>query len=84
MREQNATGITSEHFCRAGTSERLRVIITDAALNVTISRPEKRNALDRRTISELRAVFIDAADRDDILYAVLTGAEKNHSPPVVI
>jgi len=76
MREQNATGITSEHFCRAATSERLRVIITDAALNVTISRPEKRNALDRRTISELRAVFIDAADRDDILYAVLTGAEK--------
>ena len=76
MRKRNSTDISPKQFCRVATSERLRVEITDAVLNVTISRPEKRNALDRRTISELRTVFLDAADRDDILFAVLTGAEN--------
>jgi enoyl-CoA hydratase len=74
MREQHTPDISPERFSRALTSERLRVELAEAVLTVTIDRPEKRNALDRQAISELGAVFLDAAERTDILFALLRGA----------
>ncbi len=76
MRPQNGSRLYAEEFCRASSSDRLQVKILDAVLKVTIDRPEKRNALDRETLSELGSVFSAASDRDDISLAVLVGAEN--------
>lgn len=50
--------------------------ITDhqAIRNITIERPEKLNALNRETISELHQAFADAAASAEIRVVVLTGA----------
>lgn len=45
-----------------------------ARLNVTINRPEKRNALSRQTLAALKEAFLTRAADDRIKVAVLSGA----------
>lgn len=45
-----------------------------AVLHVTIDRPEKRNALSRDTLAELKQTFDSHAGDDTLIAAVLTGA----------
>ncbi len=68
--------LSIESFCDEASSARLLVEIKNAVLKVTLNWPEKRNALGRETLSQLGAVFSEAALRDDISLALLTGAEK--------
>ena len=42
-------------------------------LRVTINRPERRNALARDTLAELRDVFTGCVERDDLRLAIITG-----------
>ncbi|MDH5535700.1 MAG: enoyl-CoA hydratase/isomerase family protein [Betaproteobacteria bacterium] len=48
--------------------------IVDGVLNATINRPEKRNALSRALLGELKRVFLDSAGADGLRIAVLRGA----------
>ncbi|MEP9356479.1 enoyl-CoA hydratase/isomerase family protein [Xanthobacter sp. KR7-65] len=57
----------------AGTRQ-LQVAVTGARLDVTINRPQARNALSLETLHELQTVFTRFADAPDICAAVLTGA----------
>lgn len=41
---------------------------------ITVNRPDKLNALNRETLSELRAAFSDAGATDSVRVVVLTGA----------
>src|SRR2546428_8542785 len=41
---------------------------------VTVNRPEKLNALNRKVMEELRACFEEIRDREDARAAILTGA----------
>lgn len=52
----------------------LRVREASGVLEVVIDRPEKRNALSRPLLAELKAVFAAYAKRDSLQVAVLTGA----------
>lgn len=52
----------------------LRVEMRASVLWVLIDRPTARNALSRATLSELATAFGDAADREDVKAAVVTGA----------
>lgn len=45
-----------------------------AIRTITINRPDKLNALNRETISELRAAFAQARDDDSVRVVILTGA----------
>ncbi|HEX6937854.1 MAG TPA: enoyl-CoA hydratase-related protein [Longimicrobiales bacterium] len=56
------------------TSDRVLYAVDDGLALVTLNRPEKRNALDDRTVAELHAAF-DRADRDgDARVVLLRGA----------
>ena len=58
--------------------EHLIVKAQDGALKVQINRPEKRNALSRAVLSELRDVFTIYAADDTLRVAILSGAgDKN-------
>lgn len=46
----------------------------DGVLEVTINRPEKRNALSRAVLAELKSVFVDFASAEDLRVAVIRGA----------
>ena len=46
----------------------------DAIGYVTVSRPEKLNALDRKTMDELQDCFQEIADDDEVRVVILTGA----------
>jgi len=48
--------------------------ITGNVLNVTLNRPEKRNALSRAVLAELRRVFTEFAGAGELRVAVLRGA----------
>ena len=52
----------------------LRVDGADGIVTVTIDRPEKRNAIDRRTIDELRAVLDATRDDGATRVLIVTGA----------
>jgi enoyl-CoA hydratase len=43
-------------------------------LRVTLNRPDKRNALSRALLEELRAAFVERADDPELRLAVLSGA----------
>ncbi|MDD5541839.1 MAG: enoyl-CoA hydratase-related protein [Acidobacteriia bacterium] len=49
----------------------------DGIARVTLNRPDKRNALDRELISELKAAFIDAGADEAVRVIVLRGAGKD-------
>jgi enoyl-CoA hydratase len=56
-------------------SGRELVVVRDGPLlRLTINRPEKRNALSRALLEELRGAFEDHAEVEDLRLAVLTGA----------
>jgi enoyl-CoA hydratase len=46
----------------------------DGVVRVTLNRPEKRNALSRTLLSELREVFLTASGDKTLRLAILTGA----------
>ncbi|MBI3936975.1 MAG: enoyl-CoA hydratase/isomerase family protein [Betaproteobacteria bacterium] len=48
--------------------------VADGVLEVTINRPERRNALSRAVLAELKSVFVDFANAEDLRVAVLRGA----------
>jgi len=52
----------------------VHVETSGAVLTVTIDRPERRNAVDQATASELLTAFEDFAADDDLRVAILTGA----------
>lgn len=54
--------------------ETLLLDVRDAVAFVTVNRPEKRNALDARTIDELEAAFARLREDDAVRAVVLTGA----------
>jgi len=54
--------------------ENLLVEMRDKVAVVTINRPDKLNALNNKTMSEIKAFFASAADDDSICAVVFTGA----------
>lgn len=54
--------------------QRLRVKDSGSRLDITISRPERRNALDFETWDELDQIMREAERRDDLRVVTLTGA----------
>jgi enoyl-CoA hydratase len=56
------------------TFENLLIAKRDALAVVTVNRPDKRNALDDRTMAELDAAFADLADDETVRGVLLTGA----------
>jgi enoyl-CoA hydratase len=54
--------------------ETLLCDVRDHVLWVTVNRPDKLNALNRQTISDLGSVFADDAQADDVWAVVITGA----------
>lgn len=57
--------------------ERIEYRATGAVVRVTLNRPEKRNALDARTIAELKLAF-DRADADQAVKVVLLRGAGEH------
>jgi enoyl-CoA hydratase len=55
-------------------SELVATAFEEGVLHVTLSRPEKRNALSNALIAAIGATFSKWSERDDISVAVLTGA----------
>jgi enoyl-CoA hydratase len=56
------------------TFQNLLVEDLDGVRRITLNRPDKLNALDRRTIDELHDAFAAAADADAVRAVLLTGA----------
>jgi methylglutaconyl-CoA hydratase len=54
--------------------QRLRYEVSDGVATVLLNRPEKRNALDEQTISELTEVFAEAAEDEQAKVVLLRGA----------
>ncbi|MFW6202655.1 MAG: enoyl-CoA hydratase/isomerase family protein [Gemmatimonadota bacterium] len=54
--------------------ERLLYEVADGVATVTLNRPDKRNALDDRTVAELKRAFRDAGEDDDVRAVLLGGA----------
>lgn len=50
--------------------------IEDGILMITVNRPEKMNALNATTLSELRACIEDAYDKDEVKGLIITGSGK--------
>lgn len=60
------------------SADRVRVyLVGDGVAEIVLSRPEKRNALDDRTIAELKAAFARLADDDAVRVILLRGAGKD-------
>jgi enoyl-CoA hydratase/carnithine racemase len=53
----------------------LRVVRHEHILEVTLNRPERRNALDDALMAELRALWVDTARMGGVRCIVLTGAD---------
>lgn len=56
------------------TASNLIVEHGEGRLSVTIDRPDKRNALSRAVLAELRETFADAAQDEDLCVAILRGS----------
>ena len=50
------------------------VDVSDRIATITINRPEARNALDRQTVTELKAHLDELRERDDAGAVIITGA----------
>jgi enoyl-CoA hydratase len=57
--------------------EHLLVEQSGAALHVTMNRPERLNALNRKLVEELRALFVELYWRRDVRVVTLRGAGAN-------
>lgn len=51
--------------------------VSDAVATITFNRPDKRNALNNRMLSEMRDALLEADDRMDVNAIVLCGAGKD-------
>lgn len=56
------------------TKMTLKIESQNDVLRVVIDQEEKRNALSRATLDEIRQTFIDHAENTDLRFAILTGA----------
>ena len=54
-------------------AENILTDFQDGIMTITVNRPDKMNALNRATISELGEALDDAGNRDDVRVIVLTG-----------
>jgi methylglutaconyl-CoA hydratase len=54
--------------------QRIRYEVSDGVVTVLLNRPEKRNALDDQTISELAQAFAEAAEEQQATVILLRGA----------
>ena len=60
------------------SGERVRVyLLGDGVAEVVLSRPEKRNALDDRSIADLKSAFARLAEDDGVRVLLLRGAGKD-------
>ena len=48
--------------------------IEDKILTVTVNRPEKLNALNHQTLTEIQKAFIEAEDNIDVAAIIITGS----------
>ncbi len=58
----------------SNTAQVVLVEVTDSVLNVTVNRPEKRNALSRAVLAGLKRAFTGFAGASELRVAVLRGA----------
>lgn len=58
-------------------TEHLRLSLSDGVLTVLFDRPQARNAMSLKTVSELEATFAAIAERRDVRVVVLRGAGGN-------
>lgn len=58
------------------TYNHLKLDVSDRIATITISRPEKMNALDDATVGELGAAIDEARLRDDVAGVIITGAGR--------
>lgn len=59
------------------TTECLSFAVEDAVARITLNRPEKRNALSRTLLRELREALLEADDRKAVRCILLEGAGKD-------
>lgn len=59
------------------TTECLTFAVEDAIARITLNRPEKRNALSRTLLRELREALLEADDRKAVRCILLEGAGKD-------
>lgn len=59
------------------SDRRVRVAVDDGVADVVLDRPEKRNALDDRTIAELKRAFAALGDDESVRVILLRGAGKD-------
>lgn len=52
----------------------LKIEVSDKVATVTLNRPERRNALNKRLIHELQTIWRDLADDPAVFAILLTGA----------
>jgi enoyl-CoA hydratase len=57
--------------------ENLLFVVTAKVARITLNRPERRNALSRELLNELRDAFLEADDRTDVNVILLDGAGKD-------
>jgi enoyl-CoA hydratase/carnithine racemase len=56
------------------TYQHLKIEVSDKIATVTINRPERRNAMNKRLIREMQTIWRDLADDPAVLAILLTGA----------
>jgi enoyl-CoA hydratase len=54
--------------------QHLKIEVVDKVATVTLNRPERRNAMNKRLIREMQTIWRDLADDHDVLAILLTGA----------
>ena len=59
------------------TAERVRVAIDNGVAQLTLNRPEKRNALDSQTVRELKDALCAAQEDKDVMVILLRGEGKD-------
>jgi methylglutaconyl-CoA hydratase len=59
------------------SNERVRVEVSNGVAQLTLNRPEKRNALDAQTVSELKSALCSAQENPDVHVILLRGAGKD-------
>lgn len=59
------------------STETITFSIEDRVAKITLNRPEKRNALSRELLIELRGALLEADDRTDVSVILLAGAGRD-------
>ncbi|HDH86664.1 MAG TPA: enoyl-CoA hydratase, partial [Desulfobacteraceae bacterium] len=56
--------------------ETIKLVRKDHLATITLNRPDKRNAINRKMMEELIAALSDISEDDNIRALILTGAGK--------